>query len=138
MNRVATRLIFRFGEFECDAAAYELRRGKRRLRLSRQPMDLLLLLLERPGELVSREEIAKHLWGEEVFVDVDAGIRTAVLKIRQVLGGAREASRFVETVAGKGYRFIAAVETGPTGTTRSAARRGARPESSRRHNFPAE
>src|ERR1700758_786790 len=76
---------YRFGEFELDAAAYELRRGPDRLRLARQPMDLLLLLLERRDELVSHEEIANRLWGPNEFTDFEAGIRTAILKIRRVL-----------------------------------------------------
>ena len=73
-------------------------------------MDLLLLLLEHRQELVSREDMAKRLWGSEVFTDPDAGIHTAILKIRQVLGDSRESPRFVETVPGRGYRFIAPVE----------------------------
>src|SRR5262252_6182233 len=107
------RMIFRFGDFELDMLAYELRRKGRRLRLARQPMELLSLLVERPKELVSREEIATRLWAPDVCVDVDAGVHTAVLKIRQVLGESRESPRFLETVAGKGYRFIAPVERVP-------------------------
>jgi non-specific serine/threonine protein kinase len=103
-------MTFRFGEFEVDPVAYELRRNRRRLRLARQPMELLLLLLERRRELVSRDDIAKRLWRSEIFVDLDAGIRTAILRIRQVLGDSHESSRFVETVSGKGYRFVAPVE----------------------------
>ena len=110
MSRDAARTIFRFGDFELDTVAYELRRNGRRLRLARQPMDLLLLLVERPRELVSREEIAARLWAPGVCVDLDAGIHTAVLKIRQLLGESRESPRFLETVPGKGYRFIAPVE----------------------------
>ena len=79
------RWLFRFGDFELDTAAYELRRKGRRLRLARQPMDLLLLLVEQPRALVSHEEIAKRLWNPDVFIDMDAGIHTAVLRIRQVL-----------------------------------------------------
>jgi DNA-binding winged helix-turn-helix (wHTH) protein len=102
-----SHVIFRFRGFELDATAYELRRNGRRIRLARQPMDLLLLMLERPGALMSRDEIRKRLWSEDLFVDVDASIRTAVLKIRQVLGDSGESPRFVETVTGKGYKFIA-------------------------------
>src|SRR5438034_7122834 len=105
----SAHVTYRFGEFEVDLAAYELRRSGHRIRLARQPMDLLLLLLERRQELVSREDMAKRLWGPDVFTDPDAGIHTAILKIRQVLGDSRE-SRFVETVPGKGYRFVAPVE----------------------------
>ena len=101
---------YRFLEFELDVRAYELRRNRQRLRLARQPMDLLLLLLSRPRELVTREYIAKRLWEPSVHTDVDAGIHTAILRIRQVLGDSREAPQFVETVPGKGYRFIAPVQ----------------------------
>ncbi len=100
---------YRFLEFELDVDAYELRRNGRRLRLARQPMDLLLLLVRHPRELVTREEIAKRLWQPGVHTDVDAGIHTGILRIRQVLGDPREVPRFVETVPGKGYRFIAPV-----------------------------
>jgi len=109
----STRVTYRFAEFEIDIAAYELRHGAQRVRLARQPMDLLLLLLERRLELVSRDEIAKQLWGPDVCIDFDAGIHTAILKIRQVLGDSRESPRFVETVPGKGYRFVAPVEVVP-------------------------
>jgi TolB-like protein/tetratricopeptide (TPR) repeat protein len=101
---------YRFLEFELDARAYELRRNGKRLRLARQPMDLLLLLLNRPRELVTREYIAKRLWAPEVHTDVDAGIHTEILRIRQVLGDSPEAPRFVETVPGRGYRFIAPLQ----------------------------
>jgi predicted ATPase/DNA-binding winged helix-turn-helix (wHTH) protein len=125
-------MTFRFADFELDPVAYELRRNGERIRLARQPMDLLLLLLERPQELVARDEIATRLWGKDVFVDLDAGIHTAVLRIRQALGDSRELPRFVETVAGKGYRFVAAVEVVPS------SRRHALPVASdtRRHNLP--
>ena len=101
---------YRFLEFELDVDAYELRRNGQRLRLARQPMDLLLLLLSHPRELVTREDIAKRLWKPGVHTDVDAGIHTGILRIRQVLGDSREAPRYVETVPGKGYRLIAPVQ----------------------------
>ena len=104
------RVTYRFGDFEVDTAACELRRGGRRIPLTRQPMDCLILLLERRQELVSREEIAKRLWAEDVFTDSDAGIHTAILRIRQAFGDSRATPRYVETVPGRGYRFIAAVE----------------------------
>src|SRR4051812_2499673 len=109
MRSVSGDVTYRFGEIEVDVAAYELRRGGCRIRLSRQPMDLLLLLLERPHELVSREDIARRLWAPDVVSDLTAGIHTAVLKIRQALGDSRESPRFIETVSGKGYRFVAAI-----------------------------
>jgi non-specific serine/threonine protein kinase len=103
-------MIFRFGDCELDESAYELRRGGRRLRLARQPMDLLRLLLEHPGQLVARDFIASQLWAPDSFGDLDAGIHTAILRIRQVLGDSRQSPAFIETVPGKGYRFIASVE----------------------------
>ena len=106
---------YRFGAFELDTAAYELRRDGRAIRLARQPMEVLILLVQRRRTLVTREEMAGLLWGEGVFVDRDAGVHTAILKIRQALGDVLASPAFVETVAGKGYRFIASVEVvGPT------------------------
>jgi TolB-like protein/DNA-binding winged helix-turn-helix (wHTH) protein/Flp pilus assembly protein TadD len=102
---------FRFGDFELDVAAYELRRQGRAIKLGRQPMDLLILLVEGRRRLVSRTEIVDRLWGKDVFVDVDTGVNTAISKIRQALRDSPEAPAYVETVPGKGYRFIAAVET---------------------------
>ena len=103
----------RFGDFVLDVAAYELRRNGRRVRLERQPMDLLILLVGRRGQLVSRSEIEEQLWRGEVFVDVENGINTAIRKLRQGLRDASDAPKFIETVPGKGYRFIAAVDTVP-------------------------
>jgi TolB-like protein/DNA-binding winged helix-turn-helix (wHTH) protein/Flp pilus assembly protein TadD len=105
-----SRSTFRFGDFELDVAAYELRRNGRSIRLERQPMDVLIMLVERRGLLVSRADIIDRLWGKDVFVDVDTGIHTAIRKIRQALRDSRESPVFVETVSGKGYRFIAEVE----------------------------
>ena len=104
------RRTLRFAEFVLDVAAYELRRNGRRVRLERQPMDLLILLAGRRGELVSRSEIVDALWAKDVFVDVENGVNTAIRKLRQALRDAPDAPRFIETVLGKGYRFIAAVE----------------------------
>ena len=102
--------ILRFGDFELDLPGYALRRNGRAIKLGRQPMDLLILLVERRGQLVSRADIVERLWGQDVFVDVETGVNTAVSKIRQALRDAPEAPAFVETVPGKGYRFIAPVD----------------------------
>ena len=101
---------FRFLDFELDIGAYELRRDGRPVRIERQPMDLLVLLLERRGQLVSRSEIVDRIWGKDVFVDVETGVHTAMRKIRLALRDSPEAPTCVETVPGKGYRFIASVE----------------------------
>jgi TolB-like protein/DNA-binding winged helix-turn-helix (wHTH) protein/Flp pilus assembly protein TadD len=100
----------RFRDFELDVAGYELRGGGRPIRLERQPMDLLIMLVERRGQLVPREDIVDRLWGKDVFVDVDTGVHTAVRKIRRALRDSPEEPTFIETVSGKGYRFIAPVE----------------------------
>ena len=110
MSEMGSRGTLRFGEFELNFAAYELRRNGRPVRLERQPMDLLVLLVERRGELVTRAEIVHRLWGPDVFVDVETGVHTAIRKIRQALRDSAEAPAFIETVAGKGYRFVAPVE----------------------------
>jgi TolB-like protein/DNA-binding winged helix-turn-helix (wHTH) protein len=103
----------RFGEFALDVAAYQLRRDGRPVKLGRQPMDLLILLVERHGQLVTRADIVARLWGPDVFVDVEMGVNTAISKVRQALHDAPEAPRFLETVPGKGYRFIAPVDGAP-------------------------
>jgi len=99
----------RFAEFELDLTAYKLRRRGQAVRLERRPMDLLILLVDRRGQLVSREAIVERLWGADVFVDVETGINTAIRKVRQALRDSPESPRFIGTVSGKGYRFMAAV-----------------------------
>ncbi|HEX7288810.1 MAG TPA: protein kinase, partial [Candidatus Angelobacter sp.] len=94
---------------ELDARAYELRRSGRVLKLERIPMDLLLLLVEQRGQLVSREQIIERIWGKDVFLDADNSINAAIRKIRQVLRDDSERPRFIQTITGKGYRFIAAI-----------------------------
>ena len=101
---------WRFGPFELDVRAYQLRRQGRAVRLERRPMDLLILLVERRGELVTRQEIVERLWGRDVFVDVDTGISTVVWKVRAALRDSADSPRYIETVPGKGYRFAAPVE----------------------------
>lgn len=101
---------FRFGDFVLDVAGYELRRSGRPVRLEQQPMDLLILLVQRRRQLVSRSDIIDRLWGKDVFVDVETGVHTAISKIRQALRDSPDAPAFIETVPGKGYRFIAPVE----------------------------
>lgn len=100
----------RFGDdLELDAHSYQLRRSGRLLKLERIPMDLLLLLVEQRGQLVTREQIIERVWGKDVFLDTDNGINAAIRKIRQVLKDDPEQPRFVQTVTGRGYRFIAPV-----------------------------
>jgi DNA-binding winged helix-turn-helix (wHTH) protein/Tol biopolymer transport system component len=99
--------VLHFDEFELDRAAFELRRAGRVVRLERIPLELLLYLAERPGQLVTRDEILERIWGKGVFVDTDNAINTAVRKIRQALRDDAEKPRYVMTVPGKGYRFAA-------------------------------
>ena len=96
----------RFEDFELDLRAYQVRRSGRVLKLERIPMELLLLLAERRGQLVTRQEIIEKLWGKNVFLDTDNAINTAIRKIRQVLKDDPEQPRFVQTITGRGYRFI--------------------------------
>lgn len=100
---------FHFGEFTLDQSSYRFLRSGRFVHLEKLPMELLILLVQRPGELVSREEIAEHLWGKDVFVDLDHGINTAIRKLRLALRDDPEKPRYIETVVGKGYRFAAPV-----------------------------
>lgn len=100
---------FRFGEFELDGAAYTLSRTGHRIKIEKIPMEVLILLVQRAGILVNRTEIRADLWNSDVFVDQDAAINTAIRKIRRALGDDAEHPRFVETVVGKGYRFVAPV-----------------------------
>ena len=106
--------VLRFGDdFELDVRAYELRSGGIPLKLKPIPLELLIFLLERRGELVMREQIVERIWGRGVFLDTDNGINGAISKIRQVLRDDAAQPRFVQTVTGRGYRFIAAVAESP-------------------------
>jgi TolB-like protein/DNA-binding winged helix-turn-helix (wHTH) protein/Tfp pilus assembly protein PilF len=108
--------LVRFGTFEVDLPAGELRKGGLKLKLTGQPFQVLAILLERPGEVVTREQLQKRLW-PDTFVDVDHNLNTAINRIREVLGDSAESPRFVETLPRRGYRFIAPVEG-----TRASAR----------------
>jgi DNA-binding winged helix-turn-helix (wHTH) protein len=101
--------VIRFATFEVDLRSGELRKGGVKLKLSGQPFQVLAILLERPGDVVTREELQERLW-PDTFVDVDHNLNTAINKIRDVLGDGAENPRFVETLTRRGYRFIAPVE----------------------------
>src|SRR5271170_3787829 len=102
--------VVKFGDgLELDRNSYELRRAGRALKLERIPLDILFLLVERRGQLVTREDIIGRIWGKDVFLDTDSSINGAIRKIRQILKDDPENPVFVQTVTGKGYRFIAAV-----------------------------
>jgi cholera toxin transcriptional activator len=101
---------YRFGVFEADSATGELRRQGMRVKINAQPFQLLCLLLERPGELLTREEISRRLWPGDTFVDFEHGVNSAINRIREALGDTASSPRFVETLARRGYRFVAPVE----------------------------
>jgi DNA-binding winged helix-turn-helix (wHTH) protein len=109
VERVEARR-YRFGAFEADAATGELRRQGVKVRIHAQPFQVLMMLVERQGEVVSREEISRELWPEGTFVDYEHGVNSAVNRVREALGDKANSPRFVETLARKGYRFVAPVE----------------------------
>jgi len=97
----------RFGVYEADLRSGELRKQGRKIRLTGRPFQILALLLERPGELVSREEIRTRLWPADTFVDFEHGMNSAIRKMRDALGDSAHKPRFIETLPRRGYRFIA-------------------------------
>jgi DNA-binding winged helix-turn-helix (wHTH) protein len=115
------RRVFCFGVFEADEARGELRKRGIRVKLHAQPFQVLLLLLERPADVVTREEMRQRLWGRDTFVDFDHGLNSAVNKIREALDDSASQPRYVETISGKGYRFIAPVTLRGTETPPAAS-----------------
>jgi len=106
---VSSPRLVQFGSFEVDLQTGELRKAGQKFKFSGQPFQVLAILLERPGEVVTREELQKRLW-PDTFVDVDHNLNTAINKIREVLGDEAENPRFVETLPRRGYRFVAPVD----------------------------
>src|SRR5438270_8020058 len=113
--------VVRFGAFEADVQTGELRKDGVKLKFSGQPFQVLAILMERPGDVVTREELQKRLW-PDTFVDVERNLNTAVNKIREVLGDSAESPRFVETLPRRGYRFIGVLE--PPSAAESSASNG--------------
>src|SRR5580692_1811118 len=107
---VASARIVRFGVFEVDLKASELRKHGFRMKLAEQPFQVLALLLERPGEIVTREELRARLWQGDTFVDFDHGLNNAVMRVREVLLDSSDHPRYIETIPRRGYRFVAPVE----------------------------
>src|SRR5579863_2625119 len=101
--------ILHFGVFEVDLKACELRKHGLRLKLPEQPFQVLSVLLENPGEIVTRDDLRSRLWPGDTFVDFDHGLNNAVMRLREVLGDSSDNPRFVETIPRRGYRFIAPV-----------------------------
>src|SRR5436309_2748867 len=117
---VRSRSILRFGVFEVDVCAGELRKQGVRIKLQEQPFHVLTVLLQRPDEVVTREELRSENWPADTFVDFDNSLNTAINKLREALGDSADNPRFIETLPRRGYRFIAPV-TGVDGTTRGTA-----------------
>ncbi len=109
VQRATNPRIVQFGLFELDLEARELRKSGVRIKLQEQPFQILSMLLERPGEIVKREELQKRLWPGDTFVDFDLSLNSAVKKLRQALNDDSENPRFVETLYRRGYRFIGPV-----------------------------
>jgi DNA-binding winged helix-turn-helix (wHTH) protein len=109
----------RFGPFEADVKTGELWKGGTRLRLQEQPFQVLVMLLARKGELVTREELRQKLWPADTFVDFDHSLNTAINKLRDALGDSAKDPRYIETLAGRGYRFVGTVEGDPEPTAAS-------------------
>jgi TolB-like protein len=105
---------FRFAGFVLDVSAFQLRRHGRTINLERRPMELLMMLVARRGEIITRDEIVERLWGRDVFIEVGSGVNTVVRKIRRALRDNADHPRFIQTVQGKGYRFIATVDSAPS------------------------
>jgi DNA-binding winged helix-turn-helix (wHTH) protein len=126
------RRLFRFGTFELDSGTGELRKeGRARPRLRDQALQILILLLEKSEDLVTREELRERLWPADTFVDFDHGLNTAVNQIRNSLGDSAANPKFIQTLPRKGYRFIAPVQIVAEGMTAAAAEASAGPKSSR-------
>src|SRR5215813_12984503 len=105
--------IIRFGVFELDQRTGELRKHGLRIKLKGQPIDVLAMLLERPGDVVTREEMQKRLWPADTFVDFEHSLNAAIKRLRAALGDSADSPRFIETLARRGYRFIAPLSQVP-------------------------
>lgn len=113
-NPVDLPRLLRFGQFELDLRTGEIYKEGKRIKLQEQPCQVLALLIESPGELVSREELRKRLWPNDTFVNFDHGVNIAINKLRNALGDSPEKPRFIETLPRRGYRFIAPVDAAKT------------------------
>lgn len=110
----------RFAEFELDFGRFQLYRGGSPVRLEGLPLQLLMYLVERHRQLVTREEIAEKLWGKDVFVDIEQGINTAIRKVRIALGDDSAQPQYLQTVVGRGYRFVPELRIDGEATATSA------------------
>src|ERR1700689_2997092 len=115
MEPLRHTLVVRFGTFEVSLHSGELRKAGLRIRVQQQPLKLLEVLLERPGEVVTREELRSRVWPNESFGDFDQAVKIAIAKLRSALGDSAENPRYIETLPKRGYRFIAEVSVVDTG-----------------------
>jgi cholera toxin transcriptional activator len=133
--------VARFGVFELDLSAGELRKSGVKQRLQGQPFQVLALLLERAGDVVTREELQQKLWPSDTFVDFDHSLNTAINKVREALGDSASSPRYVETLARRGYRFIAPVQPAqggaPSGVASGSGGGGIIPDSTPAHTASA-
>src|SRR5215468_6963655 len=109
VNKTSSTLL-RFGVFEADLRAGELRKQGKRIKLQEQPFQVLMVLLQRPGEVVTHKELRNHNWSPDTFVDFDNSLNTAINKLREALGDSADNPLFIETLPRRGYRFLARVE----------------------------
>jgi DNA-binding winged helix-turn-helix (wHTH) protein len=119
--------IVRFEDYQADLQTGELRKNGKRIRLSGQPFQVLAHLLEKSGELVTREELRARLWPDEVFVDFDHSLNAAVNKLREALCDSAERARFIETLPKRGYRFIAQIDVRDSSPPRQAVETSSEP-----------
>ena len=111
---------YRFGDFEVDIATGELKRHGHRIKLQKKPFELLLLLLQQPGELVTRERASEVLWDSDVYVDFEHGLGSALNRLRTALGDSASRPTYIETLSGRGFRWLAPVD--PIYSTESPTR----------------
>src|SRR5580692_4804584 len=110
MEQAPSSPMLKFGPYLVDLTAGEVRKNGSRIRLQEKPLRVLALLADRKGQVVTREELKKHLWPEDTFVDFETGLNTAVSKLRDALSDSAETPRYIETIPRRGYRFLASVE----------------------------
>src|SRR4029078_1024782 len=103
---------FSFGQFEVNASTGELLKAGIRIHLPAQPFAILIILLKAPGEVVTREQLREQIWGEGTFVDFEHGLNAAMNKLRRALGDSAETPRYIETLPGRGYRFVGTLDSG--------------------------
>src|SRR5512141_3139160 len=107
---IGEKHIFRFGPYKLDVQCGQLQKNGFGVKLQGQPVQILEILLEKPGELVTREELRQRLWSSDTFVDFDHSLNTAIKRLRQALGDDAETPQYIETIPKRGYRFIGEVE----------------------------